>query len=1127
MVPTLIARLTVALLLLLSLDSRPTPVDQPTLARLAFWVPPEHMQKFEIAYREQILPVLVGHGLQPSSREGRATVDSVFSRLFTFATLDVFRAHRDSLWSSSSWQRLRQRLGTGFGAASDSLIPCQFTPYLCPAVPTRTVPAGGGDRRGEWRTYSVHDGLPSSWVMAILTDRVGSVWFVGPKGLTRYDGGDFVTFATPGDSPLLRDQNGGLWFDGLGGMTRYDGATFATFTAADGLAGGEVVTSILQNRNDHLWFGSERGVTRYDGETFRTFTARDGLPDDGAYPLLEDRDGILWFGVGFRGKGGGLSHGQTKGVVRYDGESFQTLMPGDGPVGHVVFSMLQDRDGHLWFGGDSQVTRFDGKRSRVFTTQDGLVGGDMKAMVEDRDGHLWFGSRSHGISRFDGDDFVSFTTEDGLPQNQILSIAQDEEGYLWVGTYGGLSRYQGAHWTTFAPADGLPSPYVRSVLQDHNGAIWFGTAGGLVRYDGEGMVRFTAEDGLAEGPADHLVEDLEGNLWIKGMGRSEVSRHDGESFTAFTLGDSLDLGWTKGPVVDRSGDVWFPTSRSGVVRYDGQRFSQLTTDDGLVSNRIGCVTKDRAGNMWFGSWGGGVSRYDGETFTSYTRAHGLKLQSISFIAGDSMGNVWFGSGSGAIVRYDGQRFETVLAGNGVLPGGVSTIREGREGHLWFGTYGAGIVRYDGLVSQGMHHRDGLIADSVQDIFQDRDGDVWISTDSGVTRYRPSTVPPGVRLTEVVAGRPYGSVEQLTLPSSQELIQFVFQGRSFSTPPERMAYVYRLQGYEPEWQATHDAQVRYRDLPTGDYVFQVKAVDRDLNYSEKSAQVRVTIHPDYGQIALRAVLGLSIVGLVILGVLVTRRRQERDRAREQLLREQEEELQAARDMQMGLMPTAPPETSGLSAAGRCVTVNHVGGDFYQYFEQHGALTISLADVTGHSMEAAIPAVMFSGILDNQMEQPTPLPELFQSLNRSLCRSLREHTFVCLSMVEIDAAEQTMRLSNCGCPYPLHYHAATGAISETQVDAYPLGVRPDTEFRVVEQGLGSGDYIVLHSDGFSEAANAEEQLFGFDRTMDVIRQGCSEGLSPEELIDRLIAEVKAFAGDEPQADDMTCVVVKVET
>ena len=208
-----------------------------------------------------------------------------------------------------------------------------------------------------------------------------------------------------------------------------------------------------------------------------------------------------------------------------------------------------------------------------------------------------------------------------------------------------------------------------------------------------------------------------------------------------------------------------------------------------------------------------------------------------------------------------------------------------------------------------------------------------------------------------------------------------------------------------------------------------------------------------------------------------------------------------------------------------------GDAFTFYEVDdgavdNALTISLADVTGHAMEAAIPAVMFSGILDNQMEQAEPLEELFQSLNRSLCRSLGEHTYVCLSMLDIDPASRRMGVANCGCPYPLLYRQATGQIEEIQVEAYPLGIRPDTEYVAKEVALEPGDYVVLHSDGFSEATNAEGQLSGFDRTMEVIRQGCSEGLTPEDMIERLIGEVKAFTADEPQADDMTCVVIKVE-
>ena len=65
----------------------------------------------------------------------------------------------------------------------------------------------------------------------------------------------------------------------------------------------------------------------------------------------------------------------------------------------------------------------------------------------------------------------------------------------------------------------------------------------------------------------------------------------------------------------------------------------------------------------------------------------------------------------------------------------------------------------------------------------------------------------------------------------------------------------------------------------------------------------------------------------------------------------------------------------------------------------------------------------------------------------------------------------------------------------------------------------------SDGIPEAVNAEQEMFGDDRIQATIRQGCSEGLSAESLIDRLLAEVRAFCGEVAQEDDMTCVVVRV--
>ena len=114
---------------------------------------------------------------------------------------------------------------------------------------------------------------------------------------------------------------------------------------------------------------------------------------------------------------------------------------------------------------------------------------------------------------------------------------------------------------------------------------------------------------------------------------------------------------------------------------------------------------------------------------------------------------------------------------------------------------------------------------------------------------------------------------------------------------------------------------------------------------------------------------------------------------------------------------------------------------------------------------------------------------------------------------------------GCPYPFHYCAASGEVSEVQMDAYPLGVRSDTRYSTIETRLQEGDYVVFYSDGIVEAENEAGEFLDFAQVGETIRAGCAAGLRAEALIDVLLTRVKAFVGALSQADDMTCVVLRV--
>jgi sigma-B regulation protein RsbU (phosphoserine phosphatase) len=131
-----------------------------------------------------------------------------------------------------------------------------------------------------------------------------------------------------------------------------------------------------------------------------------------------------------------------------------------------------------------------------------------------------------------------------------------------------------------------------------------------------------------------------------------------------------------------------------------------------------------------------------------------------------------------------------------------------------------------------------------------------------------------------------------------------------------------------------------------------------------------------------------------------------------------------------------------------------------------------------------------------------------------------------MGELDVHSRTFRLASAACPYPFHFRSAADEAVELQLDAYPLGVRSDTIYPTLETALEPGDRLVFCSDGLIEAANAQEEIFGFERTAETIAQGCRQGLSAEMLIEHVIGVIKDFAGDVPQEDDMTCMVVRVE-
>ena len=135
--------------------------------------------------------------------------------------------------------------------------------------------------------------------------------------------------------------------------------------------------------------------------------------------------------------------GKTVSVQGMAGKGhWRTYSVMDGLPDVIVRSVIQDRQGNLWFGTIGGLNRYDGKTWTTFGTADALNHNWVYSIIQDRAGDFWFAHWGGGVSRYDGRVFQSLTQEDGLADNGVRVVFEDREGHLWFGTHNGVTRYR-------------------------------------------------------------------------------------------------------------------------------------------------------------------------------------------------------------------------------------------------------------------------------------------------------------------------------------------------------------------------------------------------------------------------------------------------------------------------------------------------------------------------------------------------------------------------------------------------------------------------------------------------------------------------------------------------------------
>jgi PAS domain S-box-containing protein len=427
------------------------------------------------------------------------------------------------------------------------------------------------------------------------------------------------------------------------------------------------------------------------------------------------------------------------------GQSYkvENISPENGLSNSWVSSIVQDKEGFMWFGTWNGLNRYDGYDFTVFKPVPddslSLSNNAIKALCEDNSGNLWIGTEN-GLNWFDPntEKFLRFMhlpdDSNSISHNYILCLQVDNRGTLWIGTKGGgLNSVDSTgifrrFYNPFSPE----SNHINCIIEDNsnNSFLWLGTEQGLFRFEKNtgGFIAYPIGSNAYLGIIA-LYQDEKNDLFIGTWGSGMIKfDREGNIFIDCFPDTRPGARNSKGIIVlsilpDRFGNLWLGTRDNGMMLMDTKTLTcrdvtSLLSDENNHDRVIMSLYRGSSGIIWVGTRYDGVFKIVPRTKSFVKPVVNLNETNmnrgvISSMTIDQEGNKWFGIRNEGLVRIEGKtgivrmyRKESnspnTLSNNTILA--ICPSVEGGKTILWIGTDGGGLNKLDPLSGNCIHYR---------------------------------------------------------------------------------------------------------------------------------------------------------------------------------------------------------------------------------------------------------------------------------------------------------------------------------------------------------------------------------------------------------------------------------------
>lgn len=242
-----------------------------------------------------------------------------------------------------------------------------------------------------------------------------------------------------------------------------------------------------------------------------------------------------------------------------------------------------------------------------------------------------------------------------------------------------------------------------------------------------------------------------------------------------------------------------------------------------------------------------------------------------------------------------------------------------------------------------------------------------------------------------------------------------------------------------------------------------------------------------------------------------------------------ELQLASEVQKASFPQQPPAIPGLTCTSFYEPARTVGGDYYDFLPlRDGAWGIAIGDVSGKGVGAALVMASLQASLRAQtLYARSKIENLIGNVNKLFYKSSPEAFFASIFYAEYHPESRILKYVNAGHNPPIVLRRSLDRSEVVPLEAgnIPVGVFEDFQYSSKIFQLETGDVLVAYTDGITDSENLTGDPFGCER-LERILCGCN-GRDPHEILQHILDELSSHSAGSSQADDMTLLVMQVQT